>query len=205
MSATTFETLSYDSKKPVCIFGCLLTERGKEIKHEMLSWLQTKYSVICINQEAPGDLFEFPALLCAREHSIRYNIPILYLHTKGAAHQTNVYEQSKVRNLWKHEFIDNYDYYQAKVLSDPYAVAAPFVSDAPLGITWLNGFIAGTSAWKNALVNPPTQPLGRLVYEFIFRNTEHHPCSRVLPHVNDIHSDAFEHMKRYINEEHFND
>jgi len=205
MSKITYEILSYDVKKPICIFGCLLTELGKEIKHEMFSWLQTKYSVICINQEAPGDLFEFPALLCAREHSIRYNIPILYLHTKGAAHQTNVYEQRKVRNLWKNEFIDNYDWYQSKVLSDPYVVASPFVSDAPLGITWLNGFIAGTSAWKNAIVNPPTPPLGRLVYEFIFRNTEHHPCSRVLPHVNDINSDAFEYMKRYINEEHFND
>lgn len=45
MSKTTFEPVAYNPNKPLCIFGCLLTERGMQIKQEMLSWLQSKYSV----------------------------------------------------------------------------------------------------------------------------------------------------------------
>lgn len=203
MSRVTFEPVCYDKQKPICIFGCLLTESGTRIKEEMLHWLCTKYSVICVNQEAPGDLFEFPALSCAKMHSMTYNIPVLYLHTKGAGHPTNVYDQDKVRNLWKAEFIDHFDWYQETVTRDPLAVAAPFVSDAPAGITWMNGFIAGRNAWKNAIINPPVTPLGRFVYEFIFQNVMHTPHSRVLSHVNAVDSNEFNYMKHYINEEMF--
>ena len=203
MSKITYEPIGYTPSKPLCIFGCLLTDRGKQIKAEMLPWITSKYAVICINQEAPGDLFEFPALSCAKQHSARYNIPILYLHTKGAANPVNVYDQGKVRDLWKAEFIKNFEWYQHIILSDPLAVAAPFVSDAPHGITWMNGFIAGAKAWNNARVLPPAPPLGRLVYEFIFKDVEYHPYSRVFSNVNTVESKEFNVMKTYINEEKF--
>lgn len=199
MPNVSFEAISYTRKKPLCVFGCLMSDRGKTIKQEMLAWITTKYDVICVNQEYPGKLYEFPALMFAKWYSEQRGTPVLYLHTKGAFNPTNVYGQAQTRSMWKEEFIDHYEWYQDIVATDKLAVAAPFVSDAPWGVTWTNGFIAGADAWKNAIVRPPEPPHGRLVYEFIFRNVEYKPYSRILSGVNHVEDYIFERMKSYIN------
>jgi hypothetical protein len=203
-SLISFEYISNSSvNTPICIFGCLLTEQGYCIKSEMLSWLIDKYQVICVNQKSPGILYEYPALNCAQLTAKKYHCPILYVHTKGAANSHNVYEQAKVRQLWKTEFVDHFDYYYNIVSTDPLAVGAPFVSDAPFGNTWMNGFIAGERAWHNACIEPPKQPLGRYRYECIFRDVLYHPYSRIISHINHANTTQFTQLVNYINEERY--
>ena len=48
--------------KNLCVLGCLLTEAGKAIKTEMLSWLEQEYDVLCIDQNPPGSMFEYPPI-----------------------------------------------------------------------------------------------------------------------------------------------
>lgn len=201
MSAYNFEVIKNENTKIMCIFGCLLSERGKEIKKEMLKWLTEKYDVICVNQEYPGTLYEWPAMLFAKKYSIENNIPVLYLHTKGAFNTKNVYEQDKVRALWKDEFINNYDWYEKTVLENPNAVVAPFVADYPINTTWCNGFIAGPEAWTKCKLSDTRRT--RFEYEHIFKNTKIDPISRVLKGVNtpNYKTDIkIQMMIKYINE-----
>ena len=39
--------------KNLCVFGCLLSNNGKKIKEQMLSWLKTEYNVFCVDQNPP--------------------------------------------------------------------------------------------------------------------------------------------------------
>ena len=195
----TLEAVSYTQKKPMCVFGCLMSERGRQIKQEMLSWIVSKYDVVCVNQEYPGKLFEYPALYFAKLYSEQKCASVLYLHTKGAFNPSNVYGQVQTRRMWEEEFIDHYEWYQTIVANDKLAVAAPFVSDAPWGVTWTNGFIAGPGAWKNAVVRPPESPHDRYVYEFIFKGVNYTPYSRIFSGVNHVEDYIFERMKSYIN------
>ena len=200
MSRISYESFNYDKAKPVCILGCLLTDAGKSIKTEMLTWLTPNFSVICINQDEPGDLFEFPALNCAKIHSLTYNIPVLYLHTKGAGHSYSAYGQDNVRLLWQYEFTNHFKWYFDKCTSDSFAVAAPFVSDAPFGITWMNGFIAGVSAWSVSTIQPPisNHPNSRLVYEQCFNGVCYHPYARIYSGVNKVDTPQWTRMMEYI-------
>lgn len=199
MSKYNFENIQNNGSKIVCVFGCLLSENGKKIKKEMLSWLTTKYDVICVNQEYPGTLYEWPAMKFARQYSIDNNVPVLYIHTKGAFNENK--GQEKVRKLWKQEFIDNYDWYENIVLNDSNAVAAPFVADCPHGITWFNGFIAGPDAWKKTNLDYPSE--SRWIYEYIFKNCEINQHSRIISSVNINNcfkrNKPFTDMMQYIN------
>jgi len=201
MSAFNFETIKNDGTKIVCVFGCLLSEKGRQIKQEMLKWLTKKYDVICVNQEYPGTLYEWPAMLFAKKYSMDNNVPVLYIHTKGAFNSKNVYEQAKVRKLWENEFINNYEWYEKTVLENPNAVAAPFVADFPFNSTWCNAFIAGPEAWSKCELSTPRKT--RFEYEHIFKNAKINPISRVLNGVNtpgkNNENKEFKMMVRYIN------
>lgn len=184
----------------VCIFGCLLSEVGKQIKNTMLSWITSKYDCIAVNQDMPGELYEWPALAFAKTYSIRYDIPVLYLHTKGAFNSTNVYNQAKVRKLWEDEFINHYEWYATQVLSRKHdsIVAGPFIADPHDGHTWLNGFIATPSAWKQVDLTTPSH--NRYIYEFLFRECEYIPISRIYGNINGANSEYhFDKLVDYVN------
>lgn len=183
----------------ICVFGCLLTDAGKKIKQEMLDWILPKYDCFVVNQEAPGKLFEFPGLVMAKKVSIMYNKPVLYLHTKGAAHSTNVYNQVNCRLVWKDEFINHYDEYYNEVNKDKNIakVLCPFCGTKQ-NTTILNGFIANEKAWR--IVNIPN-PVERLRYEHIFNSVNVKMFGRILNNVNDLcnKDTGFRKMLKYIN------
>ena len=134
--------------KRKCVLGVLKTEEGLRIKEEMQLWLRPNYEVICVEQDPPGELIEFPAMLEAIMLSLHTNEPILYLHTKGAA---NIHGNQKfVRQLWQYEFTKNADWYFKQIEADEPKVAAPIVSKKR-GITWFNGFSFNPAAANNMI------------------------------------------------------
>lgn len=171
----------------LCVFGCLLTDYGMQIKQEMLSWLSTEYKVFCVDQEPPGTLFEYPGIYYAAKLAIDANYPVLYVHTKGAANKIPSYHtkmmsskfnvpshakpedcQRVIRNLWRHEFTGNrlYEYLRAVNVNTP-MVACPYTG--PSKTTWWNGFIINPLAAKILL--PKLQiSTYRWYYERLFAN-----------------------------------
>lgn len=192
----TLESYMDKDTDVICVFGCLLTEAGKKIKEEMLPWILEKYDCIVVNQEAPGKLFEYPALKMAKFVSMKYNKPVLYLHTKGAAHSKNVYDQTKCRQVWRDEFINHYDEYLSHIKNNKPQVLCPFTGRRHTTI--LNGFIATAPAWKGVPLPPPDE---RLRYEHIFNNLRNvEMFGRVMKDVNLASRDAgFARMLKYIN------
>lgn len=182
----------------ICVFGCLLTEAGKKIKQEMLEWILPKYDCYVVNQEAPGELFEYPALLMAKKISKMYNKPVLYLHTKGAANSKNIYDQNKCRMIWKDEFINHYNEYFAELKKDKKIakVLCPFTGSEKSTI--LNGFIANVIAWKK--VNIP-EPIERYRYEHLFTSLKDVKMfGRIMNDVNILkRTNTFNKMLSYIN------
>lgn len=127
--------------KNLCVFGCLLSNNGKKIKEQMLSWLKTEYNVFCVDQNPPGNLFEYPAIKYAIKLSIDMNEPVLYLHTKGAAHDTDL--NKKVRKIWFNEFIKNKNSYFNNDINNE--IITPFTG-LTRKRTWFNGFVIYPSA-----------------------------------------------------------
>ena len=101
------------TNKPICVLGVLLTDKGIEIREEMLSMLRGKFDIYTVEQQAPGVLFEYPALLYVRKLTQDTGKPCLYLHTKGAAN-TN-YAQPLVRKMWYDELIGKNEKYLESV------------------------------------------------------------------------------------------
>lgn len=132
--------------KPLCVLGVLRTDLGMKIKAEMLSWLLPNYEVICVEQEAPGSMFEFPALKTASIISVARNEPILYLHTKGASNPVVYRHQVMVRRLWALEFTKNKDKYFDLVNSNEPIISCPYSGDK--NETWWNGMFINTEAAK---------------------------------------------------------
>lgn len=181
----------------ICVFGCLLTEAGKKIKEEMLPWILEKYDCIVVNQEPPGKLFEFPAMKMAKLISMKYNKPVLYLHTKGAAHSKNVYDQINCRLIWKDEFSSHYDWYKEHILENESVILLPFCGKQHSTI--LNGFIASPLAWSK--VNIP-EPAERYRYEHIFNTVKDVKLiGRLMNDVNflSVADLGFRRMLKYIN------
>lgn len=184
----------------ICVFGCLLTEAGKKIKEEMLPWILEKYDCIVVNQEAPGKLFEYPALKMARFISMKYDKPVLYLHTKGAGHSKNVYDQAKSRLMWKDEFVNNYAFYREHIDMKKAQVLCPF-SDSKKPMTFLNGFIATPKAFAKVDIYYPTpgQERSRYGYEHLFEKINVECICRILDGVQ-LCNNNFKKMVKYINE-----
>lgn len=152
--------------KPLCILGVLLSNNGIKIKNEMLSWLIPEYDVITVEQNLPGDLYEYPALSFLQEYCLKNNEPFaLYLHTKGAARQSITQEQ--IRYLWKTEFIKNKQTYIEKICNSiTPLVICPFSGKRK--ITWYNGFFINLLALKT--MNTISLSKNRYVYETLFKN-----------------------------------
>ena len=164
----TVETIKWTGTPVICILGVLDNDRGKVIKQELLSWVTHKYDCIAVNQEPPGRLFEYPALFIAQQTSISTGKPVLYLHTKGAANPNNVYNQERVRKLWRFEFDVHYEDYMKFINSGDRVVACPFTG-TKTHTTWMNGFIATPDAWKAADNIKPPKFGDRYPYEHCFR------------------------------------
>lgn len=131
--------------KRKCVLGVLKTEEGLRIKEEMLAWLEPVYEVFIVEQEAPGELFEYPAIRLAASISAECYESVLYIHTKGAGNHNNL--QQLVRNFWKNEFTVNADKYFAicDENKDTPVVAAPIVGKNAK-VCWYNGFVLSPGA-----------------------------------------------------------
>lgn len=154
----------------LAVLGVLKNETGLMIKKEMLSWMEKEHDVLCIEQEPPGILFEYPAIYTALKLSIEMEEPVLYLHTKGAGnkipHNYKIAMMSSdidypksaipedcqriVRLMWKKEFSGERIKKYLDILNtqDPYIVC-PFAG--PNRVTWQNGWIINPAAAKIAI------------------------------------------------------
>lgn len=197
----TVETIKWTGTPVICILGVLDNDRGKVIKQELLSWITHKYDCISVNQEPPGRLFEYPALFIAQQTSISTGKPVLYLHTKGAANPNNVYNQERVRKLWRFEFDVHYDDYMKFINSGERVVACPFTG-TKTHTTWMNGFMATSEAWKVAHnIVPPRQYSdgNRYPYEHCFRDAPIIGYGRIMHHIEGYPNDGAQDMIKFIN------
>lgn len=192
------ETIQYKHTPIICVLGVLANQRGLEIKNEMLKWIVTKYDCIAVNQEPPGVLFEYPGLLIAQQTSIITNKPVLYLHTKGAAHSTNVYNQATCREVWRREFIDHYDEYLLMMGSAKSVMACPFTGKTR-HTTWLNGFMATPNGWAVAQNIVPPENGNRFPYEHCFKDVNIKAYGRIMNNVESYPEPGGNAMVRYIN------
>lgn len=150
-------------KCKTCVLGVLLSENGKKIERYMLSRLTRKYNVISVRQPIPGVLFEYPALRIAQLLSAERGEPVLYLHTKGAAHSGRF--QRKTLNMWMYEFVEKKERYEEQM--DGYDLLLPY--SGPQNVTWFNGFIASPKAFSSI---PPIAVLeNRYLYEILFKGS----------------------------------
>lgn len=179
-----------------CVFGCLLTQSGIQIKQQMLAWLTQKYDLITVDQEPPGKYFEWPALHFAQQYSLATKKPVLYIHTKGAGNSTNIYNQSSVRNLWQFEFIGHYNEYLEWISNHNDGVMCPFIGNVN-HFTWLNGFIANCGAWASIPTIEPSS--NRLVFEALFEKANISYYGRILSNVNSHPSVESSYMINIIN------
>lgn len=158
-----------NDNKHLCVFGVLKTEEGLKIKEEMLEWLNPLYNVLCIEQDPPGTMFEYPAIKYALQLSIDMGEPVLYIHTKGAANK-NTWYQKGVRNIWKNEFSNKTHvdemFNLCENVNKP-LVVCPFTGKT--NITWFNAFIVNSEAAEITLptLKTPTRD-NRWYYECIF-------------------------------------
>lgn len=130
--------------KRKCVLGVLKTEAGLKIKEEMLAWLSPIYEVFCVEQEAPGVLYEYPAIKMAADLAVDLDEPVLYLHTKGAAMPNQA--QPMVRAFWQHEFTVNSEKYFEMVNENKPLVSAPYTMKR--NIAWFNAFVMNPIAAK---------------------------------------------------------
>lgn len=173
-----------------CCFGCLLTNEGKKIKQEMLEWLNTCFNVSCIDQNPPGELFEYPAIKYTIDTAINLNKPILYIHTKGAANKIAYIPdrpkpqktfvdfmpsnakledwQIVIRKMWKEQFTKNLNTYIKNLNLNKPMVVCPFSGKTKT--TWLNAFIINPLAAKE-LQKTFHVDTNRFYYENMFTNT----------------------------------
>ena len=131
------------NQKPYCVLGVLKTKEGLAIKDEMMQWLTKSYNVITVEQDAPGELYEHPAIATAASLSVALNQPVLYLHTKGASNINQV--QAVVRKMWQNEFAEPYKYFVIATGPRPVIVAPEVSTDKR---TWFNGFVLNPEAGK---------------------------------------------------------
>lgn len=171
MSAIHIETYNTTSKSYIpnciCVLGVLNNDRGIKIKNEMLQYLRSYYNVVACIQDAPGTLFEYPAISLACKLSTSRNTNILYIHTKGAGNaipanypitmmnsQVNYPSvatpqdcQRIVRLMWKKEFTTSKSdaYVQPLNTSIP-TVTCPYLDASR--ITWQNAWMINPAAAK---------------------------------------------------------
>ena len=152
----------------ICVLGVLKTEEGLRVKEEMLQWLRPVHNVYAVEQEAPGALYEFPAMALAFEMCHKAQTPVLYIHTKGAANPHMV--QGMVRKMWQGEFGNPEKAKEYLKLVDGVEprLAAPVVGDDSQ--TWFNAFVMNPAA--AAVLRDTVRPSAdRYFFERVARNT----------------------------------
>lgn len=194
----TVEPVKMTGTPVICVLGVLANERGLAIKQELLSWITNKYDCIAVHQEPPGRLFEYPALWIAQQTALSMKKPVLYLHTKGAANPNNVYNQEKVRQLWRCEFDFHYDDYIRLLQSNDRVVACPFTGTR-LHSTWMNGFVATPNAWKVAKNIVPPKFGDRYPYEHCFRDAPVVGYGRIMNDIEGYPEPGGRKMVKFIN------
>lgn len=143
-----------------CVLGVFETTRGLDIAGEMSTWIKDKYKLYKVTQESIEDnLYELPALLFASSLSIKLNVPVLYLHTKGAVNAAPV--QNIVRLLWKKEFGESKNWYDEHIEGDKPKVLCPISTGEE--VAWYNGFVMNPSAAK--IINERIAVQDRYYYE----------------------------------------
>ena len=160
-----------------CVLGVLDTPNGQSIAKEMLAWITLLYDVSIITHD--GSEYEYPAISYSHDYAIEHNIPVLYLHTKGAANPNTSYKQSAVRNMWRYEFIGQYSWYTSH-LNDG-NVLCPYTGASKT--TWFNGFITTPNAFKT--LGDIQKTKNRFVYERLFNNTNIPVMGRVINDADD--------------------
>ena len=169
-------------KKHLCVFGVLKTLEGIQIKNEMLKWLNDKYEVLCIEQEPPGVLFEYPGIKYAAKLSIELNEPVLYIHTKGAANPNKEWFQPLVRTIWQ-QF---YSAYTDKIFDIANNTKEPLVQTLFTGdkrrICWFNTFVMNQSASK-IILEKLRISRDRYYYENMFAEM---PNIKILAHLHSF-------------------
>ena len=160
------KTNSLSNLKETCVLGVLCNEKGLEIEKKMLSWLLPEYDVYCVYQKHPGLLYEYPALRFAQWISQTYNKAlILYVHTKGAFHQSQI--QTQIRELWKHEFTNPRKKIYIQLLKDNLTdISLPFTNGNE---TWFNGMLIANKAF-NLIDEIKYNSKNRWFYESLFIN-----------------------------------
>lgn len=152
----------------ICVLGVLKTEEGLRIKDEMLQWLRPIHNVYAVEQEAPGSLYEFPAMALAIEMCHKTQAPVLYIHTKGAANHNKV--QEMVRKMWQGEFGNQEKVNEYLNLVDGVEprLASPVVGEDSQ--TWFNAFVMNHAAATvlRETIRPSTD---RYFFECVARNT----------------------------------
>lgn len=181
--------------KRKCVLGVLKSEEGLKIKEEMLSWLSPLYDVICVEQEAPGELFEYPAIKMACDISENTYQPVLYIHTKGAGNPRP--QQAWLRTFWKGEFADHIDLYFDKVNTLSPTVAAPFVSKTNK-ICWYNGFVMNPAAAREINKNLVVKT-DRMWYEQgMLTACQNIDCVGILSNHADVPEEGNDEFVKYI-------
>lgn len=149
--------------KPICVLGVLDTPKGNQIAREMMTWLKPVYDLHIVGHD--GSQFEYPALKVARELSITNDVPVLYLHTRGAV---NTYPTTiPTRRCWRDEFGNKWEKYFTLADTDKPRVVCPFVDyDRE---TRYNGFVANKAAWQLIDLKPNRD---RFVFERLWVDTD---------------------------------
>ena len=143
LEATVKVERIYGGRHPItCVLGVLGNEEGMRIRDEMLGWICDMYDLITVTQAAPGLLYEYPAIRFAQWYSMEYEVPVLYLHTKGAANPVPI--QCAVRNMWRDEFVVHYMWYRDRAVSADAFVGCPLTDGKS---TWFNGWMANPAAF----------------------------------------------------------
>lgn len=128
-----------------CVLGVYETLEGLDIVGEMSSWIKKHYKLFKVTQEPiEENLCEYPALLFASDFSYRMNVPVLYLHTKGAANPAPV--QDIIRYFWKTEFKYYKKWYEEQIEGDTPKVVCPITTGED--IAWYNGYVMNPQAAK---------------------------------------------------------
>lgn len=152
----------YDDR-PTCVFGAVDTPNGRAIADEMLAWITPVYNTHVIWHD--GRMFEYHALRYAQELAMREDIPVLYLHTKGACNKPE--RSARIRKMWRDYFSEwNRIPIFAGIYSEKNpAVICPFTG--PDRIHRYNGFVANAAAWKAIPLIQPNE--NRMVFEHLWR------------------------------------
>ena len=130
-----------------CVMGVLRTENGLKIKQRISRYLNPRFSIFYVEQDPPGTLFEYPAILFALKLATDVNKPVLYIHTKGAADPHHMWYQTPVKKLWEREFgTDKVVSTYTRACTDTPTVICPIAGSAKQ--TWWNGMIINPAAAK---------------------------------------------------------